>query len=94
MVAFERTDVEFHLALAKIGNSPVFAALHGAISGWLALQRQVALRAEGVTERALESHQQIHDAVAAHKPNEAWQAMDRHLRQVKEHREEGKGAGS
>ena len=35
MVAFKRTDAAFHPALAKIGNNPVFAALHGATSsGW------------------------------------------------------------
>jgi DNA-binding FadR family transcriptional regulator len=91
LAAFERTDVAFHLVLAEIGNNPVFGALHGAISEWLSLQRHIALRVEGVAERALQSHQQIYEAIAAHQPDQAWQAMDKHLRQVKEQYERGKG---
>ena len=82
MVAFEQTDVAFHLVLAEIGQNPVFGALHGAIAEWLSLQRKVSLRVAGAAEQALDSHQRIYDAVAARQPEQAWQAMDRHLRQV------------
>jgi len=82
MTAFERTDVAFHLVLAEIGQNPVFAALHGAIAGWLALQRKVSLRIEGAAGQALASHDQIYRAVAARQPEQAGAAMDRHLRQV------------
>ena len=93
MVRFEETDVAFHLALAKIGDNPVFAALHGAISEWLSMQRHVALRVDGVAEQALRSHERIFKAVAARQPDEAWRAMDRHLREIKEHIEQGADGG-
>ena len=90
MAAFERTDVAYHLVLAEIGQNPVFGALHGAIAGWLSLQRKVSLRADGAAEQALASHQRIYDAIAAHQPEQAWQAMDQHLRQVMLHYGKGK----
>lgn len=82
MAAFERTDVAFHLVLAEVGQNPVFGALHGAIAGWLTLQRKVSLRIEGAAGLALASHERIFRAVADHQPEQAWAAMDQHLRQV------------
>ena len=90
MAAFERTDVAFHLVLAEIGQNPVFSALHGAIAGWLSLQRKVSLRVDGAAQQALASHQEIYEAVAGHQPEQAWQAMDQHLRQVMLHYGKGK----
>ncbi|MHA1549490.1 MAG: FCD domain-containing protein [Alphaproteobacteria bacterium] len=83
IVAFERTDVAFHRTLAEIGDNPVFGALHEALSEWLSLQRHVALQVEGVAEDALQAHQKIFDAVAARQPEQAWRAMDQHLREIK-----------
>lgn len=82
MAAFERTDVAFHLVLAEVGQNPVFGALHGAIAGWLTLQRKVSLRIEGAAGQALASHERIFRAVADHQAEQAWAAMDHHLRQV------------
>ena len=82
MAGFERTDVAFHLVLAEIGQNPIFGALHGAIAGWLSLQRKISLRVDGAAQQALASHQTIYEAVASHQPEQAWQAMDQHLRQV------------
>jgi GntR family transcriptional repressor for pyruvate dehydrogenase complex len=91
MAAFERTDVTFHFALASIGENPVFAALHGGIAGWLSLQRHISLRVVGAAERALQSHEAIFDAVANRKPEEAWRAMDDHLRDVMQLYRKSKG---
>jgi GntR family transcriptional repressor for pyruvate dehydrogenase complex len=82
MAAFERTDVAFHFALASIGDNPVFAALHGGIAGWLSMQRHISLRVAGAAERAFASHEAIFAAVANHRPEDAWRAMDSHLRDV------------
>ena len=92
MAEFQRTDVDYHLVLAEIGGNPAFGALHGAITGWLSLQRKVSLRVEGAAAKALASHQRIFDAVAARAPEQAWAAMDAHLRQVMLHYEKGKEA--
>ena len=80
--AFERTDVAFHLAIAEIGGNPVFTALHTAISEWLTNQRAVSLRVPGVEASAFESHEKIFQAIASHKPELAWQAMDEHLKDI------------
>lgn len=90
--SFERTDVAFHLTLAEIGENPVFSALHKAIAEWLALQRHIALRVPGVENSAYRSHEEIYQAVADHQPEQAWQAMDRHLRQVMQQFEQGRGS--
>lgn len=82
MAAFERTDVAFHFALASIGDNPVFAAFHEGITGWLSMQRQISLRVSGAAERAFKSHEAIFEAVASRKPEQAWRAMDDHLRDV------------
>ena len=92
--AFERTDVEFHLVIAKIGNNPVFTALHSAIAEWLTNQRAVALRVQGVEASAFESHEKIYQAIASHEPELAWQAMDQHLREIMQRFEEGSYHGS
>jgi len=80
--AFERTDVAFHLTIAEIGENPVFSALHKAIAEWLALQRRISLRTPGAEASAYRSHEEIYRAIAAHQPEQAWRAMDRHLREV------------
>ena len=80
--AFQRTDVEFHLAIARIGGNPVFSALHTAIAEWLTSQRTVSLRVPGVEARALDSHEQIFEAIASRQPEAAWHAMNQHLKDV------------
>ncbi len=89
VAAFERTDVEFHLAIARIGNNPVFTALHSAIAEWLRNQRVVSLKVPGVEASAFESHTQVFHAIASHSPERAWQAMDRHLRDIMQSFREG-----
>ena len=42
----------------------------------------VSLGIEGGAEGALAAQQKIFDAVAAHQPGQAWQAMDEHLREI------------
>jgi DNA-binding FadR family transcriptional regulator len=81
---FERTDVAFHLVLAELSGNSIFVALHHAIVEWLTKQRTVSLRNPGADRRAFESHRRIRDAVAAHDPEGAWQAMDAHLAAVNE----------
>lgn len=79
---FEQTDVEFHLAIANIGDNAVFKALHAAIAEWLFMQRKVSLRVPGVEARAYKRHEEIYGAIASHQPEKAWQAMDQHLQEI------------
>ena len=92
--AFQRTDVEFHFVIAKIGNNPVFTALHSAIAEWLTNQRTVSLRVSGVEASAYNNHQRIFEAIAARDPEQAWQAMDQHLKEIMQRFEEGSQHGS
>jgi DNA-binding FadR family transcriptional regulator len=91
--AFERTDVEFHLAIAKTGNNAVFMALNAAIAEWLSMQRKVSLRVPGVEARAYKSHEEIYGAIVVHQPEAAWLAMDLHLLDIIESFQKGSQHG-
>ncbi|WP_116323829.1 transcriptional regulator NanR [Cupriavidus sp. P-10] len=82
---FTRTDVEFHLALAKIPNNPIFLALHTAMARWLEEQRATSLRSAGAEHAAFEAHSRIYEAIAAHDADAAEAAMQDHLREVESH---------
>lgn len=80
--AFERTDVEFHYALALIGGNPIFASLHQATVGWLTQQRTISLMQPGALRAAYRYHARVFEAIAAHDPDAAEAAMERHLGSV------------
>jgi len=80
--AFERTDVEFHHAIASIARNPIFEAIHQAMVGWLTEQRHITLRAPRQQELALKAHQQILSAIRDHDPDRAERMMRDHLQQV------------
>jgi len=81
-LSFERTDVNFHLSIAKIGNNSVFTALHTAIAEWLSIQRTVSLRVPGAEKKAYSYHEKIYQAIADRNPEAAWKAMNEHLTDV------------
>jgi GntR family transcriptional regulator, sialic acid-inducible nan operon repressor len=80
--AFIRTDIAFHLVLARIAKNPVFIALHDQISGWLKEQRVVTLAMHRQDETAYLAHEAIYRAVAARDADAAEQAMTDHLNQL------------
>lgn len=79
---FRDTDVAFHLAIAEIPRNPIFTSLHEAVVAWLTEQRATSGRVPGAGEAAYEAHARIADAIAAHDPIEAQQAMQDHLEAV------------
>lgn len=79
---FMRSDVAFHFAIATIPHNPIYVALHEAIVEWLVDQRSVSLRQPGTDRLAFESHREIFEAIAAHDPAAAGQAMRRHLGEI------------
>jgi GntR family transcriptional regulator, sialic acid-inducible nan operon repressor len=79
---FMRTDVQFHFVIALIARNPIYTALHEAIVEWLADQRSVALRHEGVEHLAFNSHKRIFEAIARHDPAAARQTMREHLTEI------------
>jgi DNA-binding FadR family transcriptional regulator len=80
--AFERTDVAFHFVLAEITRNPIFTALHDGLSEWLTEQRTTSLKARGAAQAAYAAHKRIYEAVAAHDPQAAAEAMRAHLSEV------------
>ena len=82
---FQRTDVAFHYVLAVIPKNPIFPAIHAAIVEWLMQQRHVTLTwpgRKGTAQQAYDAHAAIYDAVAAHDPDRAEEAMRAHLAHV------------
>lgn len=78
---FERTDVDFHYVLAVMTHNPIFMAIHAALAEWLLEQRRTTL-AQGEDVKAYEAHKSIFEAIKAHDPDRADQAMRLHLEYV------------
>lgn len=81
---FTRTDVAFHLEIARIADNPIFLALHDQISDWLREQRIVTLAEPGQEVTACQAHKAILDAIVARDPDRAENAMRQHLQQLSE----------
>ncbi|MBX6321812.1 MAG: transcriptional regulator NanR [Rhodospirillaceae bacterium] len=76
---FMRTDVAFHYAIATIPRNDIFTSVHNAVVEWLTEQRDISGRAPGAGEAAYAAHRRIYEAIAAHDPVAAEQAMQDHL---------------
>ena len=81
---FEKTDVAFHYEIARIAGNPLFVGMHEALVGWLTEQRTVSLRGANMDREAYRFHKSIFDAIAAHDPDGAERAIERHLNAVAE----------
>ena len=57
--AFEKTDVDFHTAIGQASGNPILAALHAALVGSLAIQRQVVMRYPEVEKTSLALHEDV-----------------------------------
>lgn len=82
LAEFAKTDVAFHQVLAEIPKNSIFTSLQAALSSWLAEQRHVSLRVRDAAQDAYDAHRAIYEAVAAHDPDAAEHAMNRHLDHV------------
>lgn len=92
LVAFERTDVEFHFVLAKISRNPIFMAIHEAVVEWLTKQRSLTLRIPNASKLAYQSHEDIFNAVADEDAERAETVMRDHLETVaRQYRQAGGG---
>lgn len=89
-------DVQFHLAIGKAADSPVYmhvlSVIRDILMQMLAFHRYELFLTEADDERVLEHHRRIYDAIAAHDPDAAAAAMQRHLTWVLDHygREQGR----
>jgi DNA-binding FadR family transcriptional regulator len=83
-VQFVRTDVAFHLAIARVPRNPIYVALHEAIVEWLVDQRRISLRSVGADRAAFESHKHIFEAIRVRDPAAAGDEMRRHLIEIEQ----------
>jgi GntR family transcriptional regulator, sialic acid-inducible nan operon repressor len=79
---FVRTDVAFHLAIARTPRNPIYIALHEAIVEWLVDQRRVSLHSIGADRAAFQSHRRIFEAIRVHDAGAAKDAMCEHLIEI------------
>ncbi|MGB4977291.1 MAG: FCD domain-containing protein [Anaerolineae bacterium] len=77
-------DTSFHLEIAKASQNTVLLILMSSITDLLRESRRRTFQVAGELERAWECHRQVYDAIAAHDPVAARQAMADHMVQVRE----------
>lgn len=82
--AFSRTDVAFHVRIAKICGNPLFNNLNATLTTWLTEQRLTSLNAAGQDRIAYECHVRIFEGLRRGDPDAAEAAMEAHLNQVSE----------
>lgn len=76
---FLRCDMAFHREIAIVAGNPIFPAIVEALFDWAAEYYRSIVRAPGVESLTLAEHGRILDAIAAHDPEGAAQAMHDHL---------------
>lgn len=76
---FLEFDMAFHREIARISGNPIFPAIVEALFGWASEYYQPLVRAPGAEELTLSEHRRIVEAIAAHQPAAAEQAMREHL---------------
>jgi DNA-binding FadR family transcriptional regulator len=79
---FTETDLDFHLAVSRACDNPLFTALHDAMLEWLADQRRVSRSAGAQAETVYLEHKRVHDAILQRDDAEAMSAMEDHLANV------------
>ena len=84
LAGFERTDVAFHHAIARIARNPIFESVHQVMFAWLAEQRHTTLVAPRQQDLAYKAHEQISAAIHAKDADRAERLMRDHLLQVTE----------
>jgi GntR family transcriptional repressor for pyruvate dehydrogenase complex len=82
--AFIEADLDFHLALAEAAANPFVLSLIDSIVGLLREQRLRIFYVDGGPERGQAHHKRIFDAVERRDSRGAREAMQDHLRQVRE----------
>ena len=79
---FIEADLRFHRLLAEASQNPLVGALLDSIGDLLRTQRIRYFIASGSTENTERNHRNILNLVAQRRPEDAYRAMEEHLRQV------------
>ncbi|HZH10351.1 MAG TPA: FCD domain-containing protein [Microvirga sp.] len=78
-LAFDETDAAFHAVLYRIPGNPIYPALHKAYVEWLVQHWRSMKRGADIDQMNHAGHQAIFDAIAMRDPDNAEEAMRRHL---------------
>lgn len=76
-------DTEFHQTIAQASANPILLAMHSSLIQLGRRSRARLAAVPGGVGRAIEWHEHIVEAIAAHDPDAAAAAMRLHLRQVR-----------
>lgn len=79
-----RSDLDFHLAVARVGGNPLIDAMNDAVHQLLVEQRRTSIAIPEAAELATRWHERIYQAIAARNPDAALAAMEGHLRMVQD----------
>ncbi len=77
--AFIALDGEFHAAIARLADNPLFTALIRGVFNWLSGYHIASVSVPGREDLTLQEHATILDAIEAQDPEAAESAMRRHL---------------
>ncbi|WP_026614790.1 transcriptional regulator NanR [Ensifer aridi] len=77
--AFIAADMAFHTRIAQISGNPIFTAVSEAMLGWLKEYHTEMLIWTGRENVTLSEHEEIIDCIRRGNPDEAEQAMIKHL---------------
>ncbi|WP_275133705.1 transcriptional regulator NanR [Vibrio sp. JC009] len=81
---FSKTDVVFHRMLASIPENPIFLSIHQAMVDWLITARASVKDPHALALTSYNHHSEIFEAIKAHDPDRAEQALRDHLDNVYE----------
>ena len=76
---FLARDMAFHREVARLSGNPIYPAVVEAIFEWARAWYQPMVRAPGAESLTLEEHTRLVDAIEAHRPDAAEQAVRAHL---------------
>jgi len=77
--AFDETDAAFHAVLYRIPGNPIYPAIHKAYVEWLTQHWRSMKRGADIDHMNYAGHKAIFEAVALRDPDNAEEAMRRHL---------------
>jgi DNA-binding FadR family transcriptional regulator len=76
---FDETDAAFHAVLYRIPGNPIYPAIHKAYVDWLIQHWRSMKRGAGIDQMNCAGHDAIFEAILARDPDNAEEAMRRHL---------------
>jgi DNA-binding FadR family transcriptional regulator len=76
---FDETDAAFHAILYRIPGNPIYPAVHKAYVEWLIQHWRSMKRGADIDQMNHAGHRAIFDAIIARDPDNAEEAMRRHL---------------